>query len=57
MKKLGAITIDENNKRFKIDGDFTVGGKDGTLKKLAKGSAAVMTLGVSVAAEKAVKGV
>lgn len=57
MKKLGAITIDEKKKRFKIDGDFTVGSKDGAIKKLAKGSAAVMTLGATVAAEKAVKGV
>lgn len=57
MKKLGAITIDEKNKRFKIDGDYTVAGKDGAIKKLAKGSVAVMTLGTSVAAEKAVKGV
>lgn len=57
MKKLGAITIDEKKKRFKIDGDFTVGSKDGAIKKLAKGSAAVMTLGATIAAEKAVKGV
>ena len=57
MKKLGAITIDEKKQRFKIDGDYTTsGGKDGAIKKLAKGSAAVMTLGASVAAEKAVKG-
>ena len=56
MKKLGAITIDEAKKRFKIDGDYTTSGKDGALKKLAKGSVAVMTLGTSVAAEKAVKG-
>lgn len=56
MKKLGAITIDEKKKRFKIDGDYSTGSKDGMVKKLAKGSAAVMTLGASVAAEKAVKG-
>lgn len=56
MKKLGAITIDEKKNRFKIDGNYTTGGKDGAIKKLAKGSAAVMTLGASVAAEKAVKG-
>lgn len=57
MKKLGAITIDEKNQRFKIDGDFSSGEKPGALKTLVKGSAAVMTLGTSVVAEKAVKGV
>ena len=56
MKKLGAITIDKKKKRFKVDGDYSSGGKDGALKKLVKGSAAVMTIGASVAAEKAVKG-
>ncbi len=55
-KKIGAITIDEKGKRFKIDGDYAKGEKGGAITKLAKGSAAVMTMGMSVAAEKAVKG-
>lgn len=53
-KTLGAITIDEENQRFKIDGDF--GGKSGLGKKLVKGTLAVGTLGMSVAAEKVAKG-
>lgn len=55
-KKLGAITIDEKKRRFKIDGDTSAGGTDGLGKKLVKGTLAVSTLGASVVAEKAVKG-
>ena len=54
-KKLGAITIDEKNRRFRIDGDTSSGGSDGLGKKLIKGTLAVSTLGASVAAEKVVK--
>ena len=55
-KKLGAITIDEKKCRFQIDGDYSAGKSDGAIKKLAKGTLAVTTLGASVVAEKAVKG-
>lgn len=54
--KLGAITIDEKKRRFRIDGDASSGSVDGLGKKLVKGTLAVSTLGASVVAEKAVKG-
>ena len=55
-KKLGAITIDEKKRRFRIDGDTTSGEVSGLGKKLVKGTIAVATVGTSVVAEKAIKG-
>ena len=55
-KKLGAVTIDEKKQRFQIDGDYSSGNTDGAVKKLAKGTLAVATLGTSVVAGKAVRG-
>lgn len=55
-KKLGAITIDEKKKRFRIDGDVSSGDAGGLGKKLVKGTLAVATAGTSIVAEKVVKG-
>lgn len=51
-KKVGALEIDEANRRFKI---VKTANKDGTATKLLKGTAALYTMGLSIAAEKAIK--
>ena len=49
---VGALVIDEEGRRFKVDG-LKAKKKTGALGKAAKGTAALMTMGLSVAAEKA----
>lgn len=50
--RTGALEIDEANRRFRV---YKTGKTDGTGMKLLKGTAALYTLGLSVAAEKAVR--
>lgn len=51
-KRVGALEIDEQNRRFRI---YKSANTDGTGKKLLKGTAALYTMGLSIAAEKAYK--
>lgn len=53
-KKIGPVKIDENHKVFQINGTISQNGKkSGLIGKSFKGLMAVSTLGMSVAAEKA----
>ena len=51
-KRVGALEIDEPNRRFRI---VKTASKDGTGMKLLKGTAALYTMGLSLAAEAAYK--
>lgn len=55
-KKIGVIKIDEDNNMFQINGVIPQKGKGGFLKNTLRGVMAVSTVGLSLVAEKAVKG-
>ncbi len=56
-KQIGPIQVDENHSVFRINGAIPVNGKkDGIGKSLLKGTLAISTLGMSLAAEKLVGG-
>ena len=53
-KRVGALEVDETNRRFKV---LKTANKDGVGAKILKGTAALYTAGLSLAAEKAYKAV
>lgn len=56
IKKVGPIQIDEQNRQFRVHGAVAVKKKTGLIGGTMKGALAITTLGMSVVAEKAIKG-